>query len=227
MTLIITCLTADCIVAATDSAIIFDDNPKKRIIDNAVKLVKIPYINSMISFYGDAEINGSTEYWLKKTVDELYGQVNNVKQFSDKFGEKLSGLKKCQRIGFHISGFLENEDNKEKHFFVHWSNEKEGNPEEAGNSFKIVSPSMEDFFKSFNYKYLSLFYNGDHKSFNIIFTRYKDSITELEKELKKDDNYYNPYKVERLLRSLMSLIISTCELLDYEHIGGNILSHVI
>jgi len=225
MTLIITCLTADCIVSVTDSALIIDGN-KKRSIDNATKLIRIPYINSMISYYGDAEINGSTEYWIKRVVDTLYGKVSNVSEFSKMFENELKKIVGCDRVGFHISGFVE-ENGSEKHFFAHWSNEKEGEPDEAGDCFKVVSPTMEEFLKKFNYKYLYLFFNGDHETFNTIFNNYKKALTELESNLKKDNNYYNPHKVKRLLEGLMTLIISTCELLDHEHIGGNIQSNIL
>ncbi|MBI2148193.1 hypothetical protein HYU23_00785 [Candidatus Woesearchaeota archaeon] len=228
MTLIITTITKDTIIGSTDSALTYSDNPSERLAEEANKILEIPYINGLILWYGSAEVGGSTENWLIEIINKMQYKVNDVKDFSSKFGKELTKLPKQERSGFHISGFCDiDNDGKLEHFFEHWSNESNYNQYLAGESYNILSESMTEFKRKFNPDYIYLFFNGEHEIFYKIFNNYHGSLKQVQSILASNNICYDEEKVRNLMESLISLISRTCELFGQQHIGGTIKSKII
>ncbi len=224
MTLILTCFNREFVVGIADSAIIDVTIDCKRIRENAQKVLRIPYLNGYISYYGDAEIGGeSTENTIKRIIQEI--DVNTLNDFSDKFGALLNQYyQNVDRAGFHIVGF----DKEGEFCFFHLSNEDPKNNEMTKDRFVIVSPNKEELKNKYSDpRYVYFFFNGEHKIFQIIFENYKFALIELQKSIENKNQKIKCEQMINIGKSLMQLIIATTEMFGHENIGGNINYEVI
>lgn len=224
MTLILACFNQKYLVGITDSAIVDCTKDNKRVKSDAKKIFCIPYLNGYVSYYGDAEIGGSTELVISKLVQQ-FKNSSCLYDFSEAFGKFLNAhYSNCDRSGFHIAGF-----NEEGNFcFYHWSNEDPENVEISQNKFSLVSPNQEQLKREYsNPRYVYFFFNGDYKIFQTIFVNYTVALEELRKIMPNKNSELESEQIKNIGESLLKLIASTSEMFGYWHIGGKISFEVI
>ncbi len=167
MTLIFTYRTDNGIIMTADSAI-FDKNKEEVTDCNRLKLLKIPYLNAGISFYGKAKIDKeNTGIWLKRFIDENVDKIETIEEFTEKLGEKLnSEIGKIDTdTGFHICGYSAIDENK-KAVFHHLTNKLKNDywDEELRDEFYDAG-----FLNPDDFRIGTIIHNGDYFIFNILF----------------------------------------------------------
>jgi hypothetical protein len=183
MTLILTWVFPFGIFMGADSAISYnsyltepDGRRKKRILNGATKILKIPKINAGISYWGEGNVgNQTTDVWLSNFIFSRRDDYQNINDFAmliqnelreivhDEITEPEGSLEyRYGKRGFHLAGFVEHEGRAVPTFYHIHNGQSETapniNPRIINANYDLPPLRVLRFFSHSTFPYVR---NGD------------------------------------------------------------------